>query len=57
VFVSVPVIDVSFVPEAAPVIPETTGADQEYFVPLGKVLPEPSVGVTVNEFPEQITGL
>ena len=56
-FVKVPEIEAAFVPEAVPVIPATVGADQEYVVPVGTILPEPFVGASVNVDPEQLAAV
>ena len=51
--VNVPEIADSFVPDWAPVIPVTIGADQEYVVPDG-TRSVPFVGVMENDPPEHI---
>jgi hypothetical protein len=55
VFVNVPVMEDTFVPEAPPENPEPDGADQLYVVPAGtKVVGGVLVGVIVNVLPLQI---
>ena len=52
-FVSVPPMVACAVPAAKPEIPViAAGADQVYVVPVGTILPEPSVGATLNAIPE-----
>jgi hypothetical protein len=58
VFVSVPPIVDCAVPEANPEIPViAAGADHEYVVPVGTMLPLPFVGATLNAAPEQIAAV
>jgi hypothetical protein len=57
VFIKVPEIEAAFVPEPVPVIPANVGADQEYVVPVGTILPEPFVGASVNADPEQLAAV
>jgi len=57
VFVNVPEIVEADEPEAIPVIVAEEGADHEYVVPVGTILPLPFVGVTVNDVPEQIVAV
>ena len=55
--VNVPLIEDAFVPVDVPVIPTTDGADHEYNVPTGTVLPPPFDGVTLNVPPEHIVAV
>jgi hypothetical protein len=50
-------MELAFVPATVPVIPVTEGADQEYVVPVGILLPAPLVGETVNVPAEQIVAV
>jgi hypothetical protein len=47
----------ALLPEAVPVIPATTGADQEYVVEAGTIPLVAFTGVAVNEFPLQMVEL
>jgi hypothetical protein len=47
----------ALLPEAVPVIPATTGADQEYVVEAGTIPLVVFTGVAVNEFPLQMVEL
>ncbi len=53
-FVNVPPIEAKPVPDVVPEIPVTTGAAQEYVVPVGITLLPPDAGVTAKVPAEQI---
>ena len=57
ILTNVPLIVDAFVPADVPVIPTTDGADHEYNVPTGTVLPPPFDGVTPNVPPEHIVAV
>jgi hypothetical protein len=57
VLVRVPEMLAALLPEAVPVIPATTGADQEYVVEAGTIPLVVFTGVAVNEFPLQMVEL
>jgi hypothetical protein len=57
VLVRVPEMLAALLPEAVPVIPATTGADQEYVVEAGTIPLVAFTGVAVNELPLQMVEL